>query len=64
MVYFEGLGSGFMFEGLMLSNGSLGAKIGAKCAQMEAWRVQNGAQWPKMEASRAPNATLRDSQKH
>ena len=29
-------------RGLMLSNGSLGAKIGAKCAQMEAWRVQNG----------------------
>ena len=26
----------------MLSNGSLGAKIGAKCVQMEAWRVPNG----------------------
>ena len=26
----------------MLSNGSMGAKIGAKSAQMEAWRVQNG----------------------
>ena len=33
---------GSCLRGLMLSNGSLGAKIGAKCAQMEAWRVQNG----------------------
>ena len=59
-----GLGSGLTIEGLTLLNGSMRAKMGSKSAQMEPWRIQNDAQWPKMEARRGPNATPRASEKH
>ena len=64
MVYFQALDSGFMVEGLILSNGSMGAKIGAKSAQMEAWRVQNGGPMDQDGGQEGPNATPRASEKH
>ena len=33
------------------------SKMGSRGSKMESRRVQNGAQWPKMGASKGPNAT-------